>query len=228
MTSISIVVPVLNRPANAQPLVDSVRSSTTLSWELLFMVSPGDRAEEDACVATGCRVVVVPWAAGVGDYARKINAGFKMTDGTFVFLGADDLFFHSGWDTAALACCDESTYVIGTNDLGNAKVKAGKHSTHSLVHRGYVEANGLTWDSKPGVVYSDAYAHQYVDTELVSVAIERGIFKFCRESVVEHLHPLWQKSAMDDTYRKALKDGLEDRRMFEFRRRELSGRDSLA
>ena len=125
---------------------------------------------------------------------------------------------------AAVACAGPKFSVVGTNDLGNPEVKKGKHSTHSLVRRSYVAEHGLTWDARPGIVYSDAYEHQWVDTEMVSVAIDRDVFVFCGASVVEHLHPLWGKGVMDDTYRKALDRRREDAALFRRRRMELSGR----
>lgn len=188
----------------------------------MFLLSPGDSEQADACEATGARCVTVPWKPGPGDYARKINVGARVARGSWLFLGADDLRFHAGYDEYAYECGrDGRTKVIGTNDLGNPSVRAGKHSTHSFVERDYAMAHGLTWDRKPGLVYADAYDHQYVDTELVSVAIDRGIFRFCAKSVVEHLHPLWQKGTMDDTYRKALERGNQDRALFKMRREQL-------
>lgn len=222
---ISVVVPVLARPQNAWEVATSIRENTRGQHEIVFMVSPDDPVEEEACTATGERVVVVPWSAGPGDFAKKCNAGFALTSGEFVFLAADDLAFHEGWDERALECAGDRYAVVGTNDLGNPTVMRGRHSTHSLVRRSYVAEYGLTWDGKPGMVYAEAYDHQYVDTELVAVAIDRGVFVFCADSLVEHLHPLWNKGAMDATYTKGMADGLADRRLFEKRRRELAGRD---
>lgn len=232
---IDILVPVLRRPDRAFPLIESVRDSTSVQWELVFVVSEGDNVEMSAIVATSLhlgvrdkiRICQVPWQPGPGDYARKINHAFSETSSTWVFLGADDLRFHPLWDTAAIGCAQaRQANVIGTDDLGNSQVRRGKHSTHSLIRRGYAEEFGLTWDGVPGMVYSDAYDHQYVDTELVSVAIDRGVFVFCKDSVVEHLHPLWGKGTMDDTYRKALEHGHADGLLFQRRRSELAGRDT--
>lgn len=225
---ITVVIPVLGRPQNAQPVVDSIRSSSESVDEIVFVMSPNDEEEWAACEATGERSIVVPWDAGPGDFARKINAGFDLSArwfSEFVFLGADDLRFHPGWDSEALSVALTGASVVGTNDLGNPMVRRGKHATHSLVRRSYVDEFGLTWDGKPGLVYSDAYDHQYVDTELVSVAIERGVFSFAERSHVEHLHPLWNKGVMDATYTKGMAEGMADRRLFEKRRRELAGRD---
>ncbi len=237
MTQVSILVPVLRRPDRARPLLESVVEGTSVDWEVAFLVSPADNLEMSAIVAASLhlgvrdriRICQVPWEAGPGDYARKINHGLSATTSPWLFLGADDLRFHPGWDTAAIACAESSgAKVVGTDDRGNGQVMRGKHSTHSLIDAAYAEEFGLTWDGVPGMVYSDAYDHQYVDTELVSVAIDRGVFAFCKDSVVEHLHPLWGKGTMDDTYRKALENGHADGLLFQRRRSKLAGRDPFS
>jgi len=87
-------------------------------------------------------------------------------------------------------------------------VKRGKHSTHSLFTREYIETRGGTMDMGPGVVMYPGYAHEYCDKEFVAVAKRRGAFKFAYDSVVEHLHPYWGKGEEDATYARgrALRD----------------------
>jgi hypothetical protein len=38
----------------------------------------------------------------------------------------------------------------------------------------------------------EEYPHEFVDDEFVATAKRRGVWKFCRESVVEHMHPHWR------------------------------------
>lgn len=224
MTEVAVIVPVLGRPQNARPLVESVLTATACDWELVFVCTPGDTAQIAACddlaLFDQVEVLVADWPADAGDYARKINLAFELTDAPFVLCGADDLRFHAGWDTAALAVAREyDVGVVGTNDLGNSQVVAGQHSTHPLVARCYIDGLGGTFDERPGVVYSDAYSHQCVDTELVELAKARGCYAHAPRSVVEHLHPLWGKAEMGDTYRRALADGASDRELFARRQR---------
>lgn len=222
---ILIVAPVLARPQNAEPLVDSLyRSKPIQHWRLVFVCTPGDTQQIEACqelsVFDEVETLIMDWEPGPGDYARKIQAGYDTGTEPLVLLGADDLKFHERWDTtAAQVARDYDVGVIGTNDLGNAQVIKGVHATHPLVTRGYIDTYGGTFDNDPGRVYSPAYSHQYVDSELVSLARLRGCYAHCHESVVEHLHPLWRKGQMDGTYEKALADGDVDRRVFEARRR---------
>jgi hypothetical protein len=198
-------------------LVDSIRQYTYVDHQILFLCSPGDNAEHLACMETGADVDIVGFENGPGDWAKKINHGFTVTQGEFCLLGADDLCFHSGWDVTALATADATgAGVIGTNDLGNATVMRGLHSTHPLVRRGYVESFGTI--DEPGICLHEGYSHQWVDTELVETAKMRGQWAFAKDSRVEHLHPFWKKGKMDSTYEKALSTSKEDHGHYQSRR----------
>jgi hypothetical protein len=217
MTAIAVLVPVLDRPANAVPLVASFDASEA-DAELWFLCTPGDDEQLAVVDKTGKPFLTMPEPAGPGDYARKINLGFAVTRAPYVLCGADDLRFHPGWDTALLQVAEEfDVGVVSTNDLGNGAVMAGRHATHPLVARCYIDRLGGYVDG-PGSVYFEGYDHQWVDVELVETAKARGCFAPCLDSRVEHLHPLWRKGAMDATYRKGQARGAADRALFESRR----------
>lgn len=217
---IAILIPMLGRPQAVDSLLASLGSTP---HSVHFLCSPSDHEVIAACRYAaleyhGVSVRVVPWEPGPGDWARKINLGFRETREPFLLLGASDLRFHPGWDEAALRVASKTgAGVIGTNDLGNRTVMAGKHSTHPLVRRLYIEEYGTI--DEPGQVLHESYAHQWVDTELVETARKRGQWAFAADSHVEHLHPFWKKGAMDSTYEKALSTSREDHRLFMQRRR---------
>lgn len=224
--TIAVLLPVLGRPWAAKEVLDTILSSSSLVSDIVFICSPSDKAERRACIALAehARTLDANWPAGPGDYARKINLGFRATEAEFVFLGADDLVFTPGWDDRALNIAYSSNAgIIGTNDDANPLVKRGRHSTHSLVRRAYVDLIGATFSDGPGVVYHEGYDHQWVDTEMVFAAMKRQQWAFARLSIVEHHHPMYDKAKqMDKTYRKALAHGSEDKalftkRMLEFR-----------
>ncbi len=213
------LVPVLGRPANAQPLADSL-AATSPGVRLVFLVSPDDPLEHDACVQTGADVIVMPWPRGPGDFAMKCNAGYRATTEPFVFQAADDVEFRPGWDDAILRVAEDTgAGVTGSNDLANPVVRKGRHSTHSLIRRSYVDHPGASADG-PGTVFSEAYGHQWVDTELVQLAMHRNTWAFAKDSIVQHRHPFFDKTAkIDATYALGLSTSSQDARIFRNRSR---------
>lgn len=204
--SVAILVPMLGRRESIEPLLASLLFATPESWSLMFLCSMEDTETLAACKAASggaVRTLTMPFPREHGDYARKINYGVRATQEPWVFQGASDLRFHPEWLTRALTAAERhKKRVIGTNDLGNRHVLRGKHSTHSLVARSYIDEVG-TVDEK-GKLLHEGYRHNYVDMELVQAALHRGEFLHVRDSVVEHLHPNWGKAERDETYDLAL------------------------
>lgn len=191
-----ILVPVLRRPQNVRLLVESIEATTKVNFDIIFILSPGDNEEKRAVVESGYSFFFLPENhEGNGDYARKINAGFRSSIAEWYFTGADDLRFHPNWFENAMRV---GTCVIGTNDLGNSRVTSGRHATHSLVNRQYIEEQG-TIDEK-GKILHEGYQHEWVDDEFVETAKRRGCWGMALDSHVEHLHPLWGKAPTDDIY----------------------------
>ena len=226
---IDVIVPVLARPGNAKPLFDSL-SASGADARITFVCTGGDKAQIRACEATGANVIVVGWKAGPGDFAKKINEGFRRTDSEHFFMGADDIDFAPGWDTAAFLQMRGRVAVVGTNDKANRQVMSGEFGTHCLISRAYIDEQGGTFDKEPGVVLHEGYDHNYVDRELCDVAKARRAFAFASRSIVSHRHPLWKTASWDPTYRKALARFHEDQLLFGQRtaawksRKRLTGR----
>lgn len=219
---IVVVVPVLGRPQSAQAVIASLELSDPDGLcRPLFVASPGDVRQFEACFATGADVMMLDVPPSPGDFARKIQAAFDRSTEPFLFQAADDVEFRPGWAEAALYQIDREGFgVCGTDDRANPAVMAGRHSTHSLIRRSYVDECGGSWDG-PGTVFSTAYSHQYVDTELVELAKARGCFTFAPDAVVVHHHPIFDRTVpMDATYEKGLADGQADARLFHARQRE--------
>jgi hypothetical protein len=198
VSDLVIVVPMLGRAHRVVPLLESI-DSTVPQARVLFALSPHDREVRRAVTTVGRQHITVPFQP-CGDYARKINTGFRHTHEPLIFLAADDLLFHPGWFEAALAQLKPGVGVVGTNDLGSPRVVAGEHSTHSLVARDYINEYGGTAD-QPGEVLHEGYIHEWCDDELVGVAQARNAWAFAAGSHVEHLHPCWGKASTDPLYR---------------------------
>lgn len=217
---IAVIVPVLGRPQQIEPLLASIEEASTEAHRVVFVCSPGDSEATRECTSSDADTIVVPWEAGPGDFARKVNLAYRESDDEWLFQGATDLLFHEGWDEKALGMAQRMKMtVVGTNDLGNAHVRRGAHSTHTLIKREYIETMGGTFDGS-GEVFSEEYCHNFVDTEFVQTAMMRGQFISCRKSIVEHLHPNWHKGEMDATYEKGLKDFHADARLYNERLRD--------
>ena len=209
---IDILIPVLGRSDQAQALSDSLRVTVT-PHRVLFLLSPTERDAISVWEAFG-EVQVVDWPPGKADFAKKINFGFQITESEWIFQGATDIRFRVGWDTQALAIAAKARKrVIGTNDLHNPAVKRGKHSTHTLFARSYIEE----YPGADGIVFSEAYDHQYVDNEFIELASRRREFTSSRHSIVEHFHPHWGNAEPDATFKKATRQTNSDRRLY-FRR----------
>jgi hypothetical protein len=206
-----ILVPVLDRPHRVDPLIESVNACTP-DANLLFLCSPGDKAEIAAVEASGANHIIVPWPCGPGDYSKKMNLGFRETTEEFVFLAADDLRFHPGWYEACLQVQQRTNAcVIGTNDGANARVLAGQHSTHTLVHRDYGECGTI---DRRDLLLTELYTHEFVDDEFCQTAIWRGTYAHARLANVEHLHPDWGKAGMDGTYQRGRAGRQQDQKTY--------------
>ncbi len=215
---IVVLCPVLSRPANAQPLADSLAAASP-GARLVFLVSPRDLFQWRACLATGADAILMPEPRGPGDFARKINHGYRLTTEPFVFQAADDVEFRPGWDDAALRVAEDTgAGVVGTNDLANPVVRKGRHSTHSLIRRSYVDHPGASADG-PGTVFSEAYGHAFCDNELVELAKRRKQWAFAEFSHVLHRHWVWGTAEKDATYRVGMETFQADSRVFHRRRR---------
>lgn len=211
-----ILVPVLGRAQQIEPLLENLARVTREDYRVAFICSPSDEEALEFCMASEADVVVTDWEPGRADFAKKINLGYQCyrQDSEWFFQAATDLLFHEAWDAKAMEVAVRTTAgVIGTNDRGNALVKRGHHSTHTFFSRTYIEAQGGTLDGT-GVVFSETYDHQYVDNEFVQTAMSRGQWAFSRLSIVEHLHPLWRKGVMDSTYEKAMRETKEDSELY--------------
>lgn len=211
-----IIVPVLRRPHRVAPLLESIDAATPEDHRVLFVCSAGDTAEIAAVESAGGEHIEIPDRRR-GDYAVKVNTAYRSTVEPLLFLGADDLAFHAGWFDRAVARIRGRVQVVGTNDLGNPRVMAGHHATHSLVTRCYVDELGTIDES--GKVLHDGYEHEFVDDEFVGTAKHRGVWAFAADSIVEHLHPNWGKAPTDPLYDAQVRRMRASRRTFLNRRR---------
>jgi hypothetical protein len=216
---VAVLVPVA-RPKTIPALLESLASSQgRVELVPLLIASKGDLKSLRACKASGAEFLVSATKLGPGDFAAKIDLGYRSTDTPWIFQGAEDIEFSFGWADTALEVAERTgALVIGTNDEGNPEVLRGIHSTHSLISRAYCDDPGASMDG-PRTVFSRSYAHNWTDAELVGVAKSRGVWAFCADSIVRHNHPHWGRGTMDSIYALGLSSFESDRRTFMRRRR---------
>lgn len=212
----AVIVPVLNRPQNAEPFMRSLRASTGLATAYV-MADRDDTATINAWLAAGAKVFPKDYGAP-GTFAQKLNAGYEETSEAWLVMVGDDVRFHPGWLDHAQASAGERFHVVGTNDLTNPRVTSGEHATHLLIRRSYVDEMGASWDG-PKIVAHD-YQHWYVDDEIVTAAKQRGVWAMSLASVVEHLHPAWGKGEPDAVYALGQSHAEQDKATFKARRQE--------
>ncbi len=210
---VDVIVPVLHRPQNVKPFMESLTASTGLATA--WFVCEADDDEEMAEVEKyGGAVLSSPEAH---TFAEKINIAYAMTEAPWVLLVGDDVRFRPGWlDHAQDVARRYGADVVGTNDLVNPRVIRGDHATHMLIRRSYIDELGASWDG-PGIVCHEGYAHWFVDDEIVTVAKQRRTFQSAYGSQVEHLHPIDGKTPNDAVYEAGSKHADEDRKLFERR-----------
>ena len=215
---IAIIVPVLRRAHQIEKLLENIAAATSVDYRVVFVCSPGDKEAKRECQRSEADTIVTSWDPGHGDFAKKINLAYSLTEEEWLFQAATDLVFKTEWDKNALKIAETVVVgVVGTNDLGNPAVKRGHHSTHTLFSRNYIETYGGGCCDGTGIVFSEQYSHQFCDTEFIQIAIMRKQFRSSVRSVVEHLHPHWNKSEMDETYEKSFEDYSDDAELYRFR-----------
>jgi len=192
MDKVAVLVPVLNRPQNVDPLVLSFLRHSPPEATLYFIADKYDTAQLEAIdKRLGDRVKLIPSTKG-STFAAKINDGYEHTTEDFVFICGDDVDFTNGWLDAPRELSDRYD-VIGTNDsetgrVRNEAVANGSHADHFFVRRSYVDDDGACLEG-PGVLAPEVFQHWYTDKEIIELAKVRGVFAPCLASHVIHNHP---------------------------------------
>jgi hypothetical protein len=207
----AVIVPVLNRPQNAEPFMRSLRASSGDKVTAYAVANNADSKTIVAWTKAGAKII----GTNQHTFAEKVNEAHRITTEPWELLVGDDVRFHPGWLEAAQSVGVAGASVVGTNDLGNPRVLAGEHTCHPLIRRSYIDEVGASWDG-PGIV-AHPYHHWFVDDEIVTAAKQRGVWGFAKDSVIEHMHPLWKKGAMDKTYELGASKAEADKALFKER-----------
>lgn len=218
---ISIVCPTLNRPHLLVPLAENI-ADTTHGFRLIFVCDVADEASQQQ-VGKAAQILPrhsVNLILKDGTYPQKSNAGMRHAVGEWAVVVNDDTRFHAGWQSAAQAGFDTGANVVGTNDLSPSS--HAEHSTQVAVRLSYLEDPGASWN-EPRKLYHEGYHHNFSETEVCSLAIQRGVWLYAEDAVIEHCHPDWGKREADATDDRGGQSRFkEDQALYEARRVEWS------
>ncbi len=213
--TITAIIPVLNRPKNVKPFIESfIKNTPNDKAELLFVTDSTCQEEIDEIKKFEGLITVAVAPPATLSWAKRINWGADYSAANhlleqvspWILCAADDVIFHPNWFEAAEAACLNFDGILGTNDLGHIGTITGSHTTHPIVSRKYISEQGTL--DEVGKLCHEGYIHNYVDAEFVHTAHKRGCWKHASNCIIEHNHPAWQKNDWDDIYQKGL-NGLD-------------------
>ncbi len=211
----AIFIPTYKRPQKIAPLAKNIHDVTRGRFKIYFLVEKDDVETIAACEQADESFII---NTGPSSYAGSINCAYAQTSESFFFCGADDLCFQGGWlDEALGEMKDPNTGIVGTHDPIHSFVD---HSTHYLVRRTYIEQYSGCMDLRDMVLYP--YRHAWTDQEIIGVCKARGMYTYCKKSIVEHHHPGWSQKGLvkksstlfDETYAKGNRHHNEDTKVF--------------
>ena len=213
MRSCAILIPSLNRPQNLEFVLRNIEEATPEPHRIYFCVSDDESKE----ILDGKGHVVLD-DSGCGDrrYVTRMNKLVKLLDDEeSIFFGSDDVVHHPGWLTTAWAVMAQGPSVVVVNDRRNP------NGTQAVIRREYIDL--AVFDS-PGDAFHHGYQHNFADTEQFFTAYKREQYARAMDSVVEHLHPIFQSPnarPWDDTYTNAQRGWDHDIALFNERAAEI-------
>jgi hypothetical protein len=197
---LDVVIPTVGRADRLGPLVANLFATAPMAHQF-YVLDEGDQESHEAILEAVSGLGEHPRVSVLrcdGTYPQKTNYGFSRGDGEWVLPTADDVKFHDNWLQEAELAMSIGADVIGTNDLSGM---SAQRPTMPIVRRSYAEDPGAAWGEE-GTLFSEQYHHNFVDNELWSLAVVRGVATYAPNCVIEHLHPSFGKAEVDATYRK--------------------------
>ena len=189
LAQIAVLIPLM-RPHRIASVVRSIAESTEASDYRIIVIATGE------CADAARELPVTLLEDNGGTWPQRINAGYKVSTEPMIFAAADDLEFHPGWFEAAMRSMSEMNDcgVVAVNDLMN---RAG---VHLIFSRSYIETVGAAMGEPLGTVICESVQHAYSDDFARRTAMHHERWRFCNDSVVEHLHCGLGKAPSDEVY----------------------------
>jgi hypothetical protein len=185
--SFLVLCPTRGRPDAARETLASFQETRELSdTQLLFVVN----ADEDQEIYRGMPTFVVPRQDWMNDVLRLMVEHILLVGPPdyLGFIGDDNRFRTPGWDSRVVEVLEDrgGGFAYG-NDLGRFDIPS-----HVFVSSNIVRALG--WFGLPGA------HHLYLDNTWGHLGEGADCLYFIPDLIIEHLHPLFGKGEMDESY----------------------------
>ena len=123
--------------------------------------------------------------------SQMTNECFYQSSGSILMYAADDILFKTeSWDLIVKkGLSGKSACLVYGNDLGRPRQEI---ATHGFMTRDFARLNGY--------LLPELFSADFCDTWLTSIARMAKSLKYMPELEIEHMHPSWGKSLIDQTY----------------------------
>jgi len=212
MNSLAILIPTYGRSNRLEKVVKNIHDNTVTPHTIYFITEAEDTESSKEIARLKEKEITVT----TGTYVAAINTAYRSTKEPFLLLGSDDIVFTKEWDTKMLKVMeDQAIGIVGHTDEW-AISKTGKHGSHLLVRRSYIETQSGVTDEK-NTIYSSKYKHIMCDIETEQTSMMRNAFAMS-DAFISHTHWYIKTAPMDSTYQRALDVADKDRETYAGRR----------
>lgn len=201
--SYAVIMPTFHRVARARLCIQRLVESMQGRKVGLYLVLNADDSESLEAFEGLPRVIVPKGSTAVFAWNEGLRVAARDPEAQYFVLGADDLAWRPGWLDAVMKVSAGAGY-IGLNTL--------EYEDRACTH--YVLSRDFIVNVLGGVLIPPPYKHCYSDKEVFERAKKAGAFVYCKDAVVEHLHPAHGKADMDETYTAATAYDAEDRETY--------------
>ena len=129
--------------------------------------------------------------------SKMTNKCYSQSAGNILMYAADDIIFRTlSWDALVKKeLTEKPASLVYGNDLGRPKQEI---ATHGFITRELANLNGY--------LLPEIFAADFCDTWLTSVTRMARCLKYVPSLEIEHMHPNWGKSTLDQTYKNRRSD----------------------
>lgn len=200
---ISVLLPTRNRIQNLERLIASAAFTASGIFEFVIYVDDNIETYRYLLTSAPSNVRFMVLRGEKRPLSQYWNDCAVVAIGDILMLGNDDLVFHTpGWDEsieAAFAASEDKILAVHANNL---QPNSDTFCTHPFIHRKWVDAVGY--------FVNPSFEGDFTDTWIWDVANRINRRTYLPDVKIEHLHHIYGKSQVDDTYRERLtmeKDG---------------------